>query len=1145
MIPYIGPASKKQEMFLNSDADITLAGGAAGCFDKDTEYLSRTGWKKINTYSGEDIAQFDPITKDIQFITPLEYIKLPCSTLSRMSARGLDMCLSDEHRVPYWTVKDYSKLPNVISFGEVKNRHISSKTKGWTGNIGTVFKNSFEDADISDGEIRLQVAVQADGRVVKEGKDNYTQMRFGKERKYTRLISICKEYGLRYKDNGCKPCPKNSSGVEYEVIVWPSFPTKLFDDFWWTLSARQLKIVVEEVGHWDGTFVKNNDSVTIRYFTNKIQNADFIQYAFHSCGMNTSYVIDRDNVITVNATYSGKGFRCFANKDAKVNIENYKTLDGYKYCFSVPSTFLVVRRNNKIYISGNSGKALRHGEKVLTTNGFKNIEEIQVGEYIRTPKNTIEKVEGVFPQGVVDIYRVTFYDGTSIECCGDHLWEYSISKSGKSGLVSSTKELKNLIDRGNSVAVPLTNPVEISDNTYTLPIKPYTLGVLLGDGSMSTNSVSFITNDNEIYDNVKEDGHFLNQWQPNETRTTAKTYGVLGVQQALRNLNLLGTVSNNKFIPEVYKNSSVSDRFELIRGLMDTDGYVDDRGNTEFSTVSLQLSQDVRDILHSLGFTVTITTKIPTYTYNGEKRKGQKSYILYIRGYHRKELFKLTRKADRCKYRKFSNKIVSIEFVGRDEATCISVSGPDKLFITTNFIVTHNTYTSLLIALKYMQHPRATGIIFRRTSVMLTSPGSIWHEAVSLYSQIYPTGLKIRERKLEIVFPNGALLKFSHMQHATDMYDHKGGQYSLVIFDEATDFTEDMVVYLLSRMRNAYVDYKPKMFMMTNPHYDSFLRLWIQDYYLDARGIPIQERTGNKRWFFRQGNTMLWYNSKEEAVRVHGEGDDNGVSSFTFIGATCQDNPPLLKAQPGYITNLLNQPRVEMERLLLGSWFARVEAAGHWKREWVTEVDGPNPLAKQRVRAWDFAFTKPSESSPNPDYTRGVLISKDIHKVYTVENVVSMRDRVHEVEKLVFETAKRDGTGVVISIPKDPNAQAGAYARDLQRRLGERGYMVRLSPPVKSKLTRFAPFSSISQSGFVQVVKADWNKEYYEELEVFDGEGKSKDDQVDATSDCIALLNREIVLPNSMSLPNLSTNAPPTFNFNQGQNIISLPTFNI
>ena len=84
------------------------------------------------------------------------------------------------------------------------------------------------------------------------------------------------------------------------------------------------------------------------------------------------------------------------------------------------------------------------------------------------------------------------------------------------------------------------------------------------------------------------------------------------------------------------------------------------------------------------------------------------------------------------------------------------------------------TYTSLLIALKFMQHPRATGVIFRRTSKMLTSPGSIWHEAVAMYSDIYPTGLKIRHRENEIVFPNGALLKFSHMQHASNMYDHKG-----------------------------------------------------------------------------------------------------------------------------------------------------------------------------------------------------------------------------------------------------------------------------------------------------------------------------------------------------------------------------------
>lgn len=83
------------------------------------------------------------------------------------------------------------------------------------------------------------------------------------------------------------------------------------------------------------------------------------------------------------------------------------------------------------------------------------------------------------------------------------------------------------------------------------------------------------------------------------------------------------------------------------------------------------------------------------------------------------------------------------------------------------------TYTALLIALRFMQHPRATGVIFRRTSKMLTAPGSIWHEAVNLYTSLYPN-LRIRSRELELIFPNGALLKFSHMQHANNMYDHKG-----------------------------------------------------------------------------------------------------------------------------------------------------------------------------------------------------------------------------------------------------------------------------------------------------------------------------------------------------------------------------------
>ena len=427
-----------------------------------------------------------------------------------------------------------------------------------------------------------------------------------------------------------------------------------------------------------------------------------------------------------------------------------------------------------------------------------------------------------------------------------------------------------------------------------------------------------------------------------------------------------------------------------------------------------------------------------------------------------------------------------------------------------------------------MQHPKATGVIFRRTSKMITSPGSIWHEAVSMYTSIYKTGLKIRHRENEIVFPNGALLKFSHMQHASNMYDHKGGQYSLVIFDEATDFTEEMIVYLLSRMRNAYVDYTPQMFLMTNPEYNSFLREWIQDYYLDPQtGIPLQEKSGVKRYFFRQGNTMLWYDTKELAEEVHGVGEDKGISSFTFLPFSCLDNPPLLKAQPSYVSRLMSLPRVEMEKLLLGSWFARVEASQMWKREWITLVDLPNGRARKRVRSYDIAFSRISEANPSPDWTRGTLMSKDSNSIYTIEDLVSMRDRVHEVEKLIFETAIRDGQDTIISIPRDPNAAAGAYAKELQRRLAEMGFTVRLVAPVKSKITRFAPFASVTQAGFVQVVKADWNKDFFEELEIFDGNPKKKDDIVDTCSDAFYVLNQGVHLPD-FSLAGVSASSTPT-----------------
>jgi predicted phage terminase large subunit-like protein len=466
-------------------------------------------------------------------------------------------------------------------------------------------------------------------------------------------------------------------------------------------------------------------------------------------------------------------------------------------------------------------------------------------------------------------------------------------------------------------------------------------------------------------------------------------------------------------------------------------------------------------------------------------------------------------------------------------------SKKQEMFLNSNATITiaggaagsGKTFTSLLIALKFMQHPRATGVIFRRVSKMLTAPGSIWHEAVAMYSEIYPKGLTIRNRDLEIVFPNGALLKFSHMQHESNMYDHKGGQYSLVIFDEGTDFTEPMVEYLLSRMRNAYVNYTPQMFIMTNPDYNSFLRTWIQDYYLDSEGIPIEERAGHKRFFYKQGDKKFWANSEQELKDLYG---NVPIMSLAFIGARCVDNPPLMLADPTYKDRLMSLPDVEVKRLYWGSWFARAVAAGSWKREWCNVVHQPNLKAKKRVRAFDIAGSLPSPAYPDPDWTRGVLVSKDDSGVYTVEDMVSLRDRFHKVEELIFQTAIKDGHGTTIVLPCDPNAQAGAWAKGMQRKLGEMGFNCRLIRPTKSKAMRFAPFSTISQSGFVEIVEGEWYQDFATELENFDMNAtRQKDDIVDSISDCIFTLNQGTSLPTfELSALSMQSSSTPTLGFN-------------
>lgn len=415
---------------------------------------------------------------------------------------------------------------------------------------------------------------------------------------------------------------------------------------------------------------------------------------------------------------------------------------------------------------------------------------------------------------------------------------------------------------------------------------------------------------------------------------------------------------------------------------------------------------------------------------------------------------------------------------------------------------------------------------------MISNPGGLFDNAVQLYKKIDP-GLRVKNRDLELIFSSGATLKFAYLDNPSDKYNFQGAELTFLGFDEIQQLTQDNVTYLFSRLRSTSVDYKKQIVATGNPDYDSFMRHWVE-FALDERGIPIRRDKYPIRYMLQiPGGKLVWADTREELEEKYTQGkssDESGILSFTFVPGTILDNPVLSKADPTYVSKLKALPKTEYERLYLGSWYARESASGYWKRDWVEKISHAPRDIKGRCRAWDLAFTKATEegTSKNPDWTAGVLLSKNKQNAYTIENVVRFRDRAHVVEDTIVQTAISDGMDVTIALPNDPSG-GGAYVRGLQKRLSEMGYTCKLVRPTRGKVQRFAPFSAVAEAGFVYIIDADWNTEYHTELETFDGTNKFKDDQADATSDAFYVLNLGHDIP-TFSLPDLFTAS--SFGFN-------------
>lgn len=350
--------------------------------------------------------------------------------------------------------------------------------------------------------------------------------------------------------------------------------------------------------------------------------------------------------------------------------------------------------DDAVYLRGpaGSGKALPNYVEVYNEEGPIQIGDIKIGDTI-FGKNGLTKVIGVYPQGKKKVVELVFSDGRIVECCEDHLWDFYINRVG--GCNTTTLPTKYIDPSKNEFFLPQYNAVKFSKKE--LPLPPYLLGLLLGDGCLKNGSISLSTADKEIVDylfKVTKNTNITPKHISNyDWRLTSPRGESNYILEAIKDLELRVN-SHNKFIPKEYLLSSIEDRIELLKGLMDTDGTVDKRyGSTEYYTTSKQLAKDFQFLLNSLGVNGSIGTKETTHKLC---YRVKPTFLDFCP-------FKLSRKAKYFKKTEWPRhiKLVSVNYTDREEEmTCIKVDAKDQLFLVDQFILTHNTTVTANLVLK-------------------------------------------------------------------------------------------------------------------------------------------------------------------------------------------------------------------------------------------------------------------------------------------------------------------------------------------------------------------------------------------------------------------------------------------------------------
>ena len=444
--------------------------------------------------------------------------------------------------------------------------------------------------------------------------------------------------------------------------------------------------------------------------------------------------------------------------------------------------------------------------------------------------------------------------------------------------------------------------------------------------------------------------------------------------------------------------------------------------------------------------------------------------------------------------------------------------GPQEAFLSTSADIGiyggaaggGKTIGLLMEGGRHVHRADFNAVFFRRTYPEIRNPGGLWDSAGMIYPLI---GGEAKDGQNLYIWPNGARVRFAHLQHEKDKYSWQGSAIPLICFDELTHFSKTTFFYLLSRNRlSAPMGMRPYIRATCNPDADS----WVSDFiswWIDATtGLAISERAGVLRWFIREEDKIVWASDPDEfGIRAE------EAKSVTFIPAKITDNKILLQNDPGYLHNLKALSLLERSQLLDGNWKIRPVAGMFFKREWFEVVDAAPAMGRDSVecRYWDRAATEVSVGSSDPDWTAGVHV-RYVRGVFYILDVCHMRERPAKVKRAMVNCASQDGEECIVVAEEDPGQAGKSEVDDLSHMFTDRVFETRR--PTQKKTLRARIASAQAEQGNIKLVRGKWNDEYLTELENFADwdmtddkpDTMPHDDQVDGTSGAVNFISERI-----------------------------------